>query len=76
MSPDLLLNITDFHHQLIVLNCVELLYYSKSVGKSEFKTTSSILLSLSLATAELFRVDGGEEGDGKGTVPSVGSCWL
>lgn len=58
-----------------MLNCVELLYYNKSVGKSEFKTTS-ILLSLSLATAELFGVDGGREGGGKGTVPSIVSHWL
>lgn len=75
VSPDLLLNITDFHYQLIVLNYVELLYYNKLVRKSEFKT-SSILLSLSLTTAELFGVDGGEEWGGKGTLPSVDSHWL
>lgn len=75
MSPDLLLNITDFHYQLIVLNYVELLYYNKLVRKSEFKT-SSILLSLSLTTAELFWVDGGEEWGGKRTLPSVDSHWL
>lgn len=75
MSPDLLLSITDFHYQLIVLNYVELLYYNKLVRKSEFKT-SSILLSLSLTTAELFGVDGGGERGGKGTLPSVDSCWL
>lgn len=76
MSPDLLLNITDFHCQLIGLNSVELIYYNKSVGKSEFKNRSSIMLSLSLAIAEIFGVDGGGGEGRKGTVPSVGSCWL